>query len=307
MFSYIPDYKFNFVINQIPGNSCLNGFRETFAKSLAQAQVTAQQIKKRRPKRNKDKKGNNSSLQLQNAINRPSTSFSFSDEIKKIQDKQQSGDNFVITLNTNTSDRSVTSSNNQSTDAKSPFNEDSNYSFTEFFDDKLSSSAPQLSESTKLVPTSDYAFNLTIPDLNNFSGSSAESAAPRDSINPFAEKMPDYIALEEIVEEKNQDAKVMLTKNHFKILECEAGKMFLEQAKTGFQLVIEFAEDSYGITLMLKGPTTCQTKFHVELKNYLYKIEMGEYEKQCEQSRMVPKDKDKVRDFERFLKRFNYI
>lgn len=304
LISYLPNYEFKFGWENVSKNSCLRGFRETFTANLANAQASVKQPKLKRPKRSKDKKANNSSLQLQSisSTTQPSTSFSFSEEIKKIKFNLQPSESFVITLNTSTADRSVTSSINQSAVVKSPLNEDSNYSFTEFFDDKLNPDVPPLSDSTKLVPTSEYVNNLTIPDSIYITGSSVENFSLNGfNSNPFAEKLPDFISLES-VEDQNQDAKVMLTKNHVKILECDAGKLFLEQAKKGLQLIMEFSEDSFGMNLTLKGSNLCQTKFHVQLKDYLYKVEMSEYEKQCEQSRMVPKDKDRVRNLSPFQK-----
>lgn len=114
-------------------------------------------------------------------------------------------------------------------------NDDSNYSFSEFYEDK----AANLPQSTDHLP--DY-----IPLV-----SSELSVAPA------------------CLEQLRTDAKIFLTKPHAKILLGPLGATFLKDASSKFALKVSISFQSVGNVLQANGLSSDQDNFHNELVKFL--------------------------------------
>lgn len=116
-----------------------------------------------------------------------------------------------------------------------PTNEDSNYSFSEFFEDKTAN-LPQPSE-----PMPDF-----IPLVSTETTST--------SVVPV---------------QQPTDAKIYLTKPHAKILLGPAGAAFLKDASSKFSLKVSILFQTVGNVLLANGLSADQDNFHNELVKFL--------------------------------------
>ena len=125
--------------------------------------------------------------------------------------------------------------------------------------------------------------------------------------NPFAQVdlLPEFISIMdkkenrktvEIIREPEQkvSARVLLTKDHCKILLAEKGQDFLNKQQSSNNIKMEFKWDKNGNFLDINGFPSDQSIFHCEMREFLYRIELESYEKQVEMSSQVPKGKDKI-------------
>ncbi|XP_065075597.1 uncharacterized protein Zcchc7 [Ochlerotatus camptorhynchus] len=127
------------------------------------------------------------------------------------------------------------SSSNTVISHRKAVNEDSNYSFSEFYEDK----AANLPQSSDHLP--DY-----IPLI-----SSETLVAPAS------------------VEQLRTDAKIFLTKPHAKILLGPIGATFLKDASSKFALKVSISFQSVGNVLLANGLSADQDNFHNELVKFL--------------------------------------
>lgn len=116
-----------------------------------------------------------------------------------------------------------------------PVNEDSNYSFSEFYEDKAGN-LPQSSD-----PLPDYI--------------------------PLVSSEPSVVSA--VLEEQRTDAKIFLTKPHAKILLGPIGATFLKDASSKFSLKVSISFQSVGNVLLANGLSTDQDNFHNELVKFL--------------------------------------
>ncbi|XP_058838609.1 uncharacterized protein LOC131694158 [Topomyia yanbarensis] len=116
--------------------------------------------------------------------------------------------------------------------------EDSNYSFSEFFEESPVTSQPHAQE-----PLPDY-----IPLTSSETPSSSTLVCSA---------------------EQNSDAKIYLTKPHAKILLGPNGAAFLKDASAKFTLKLSVSFQSVGNVLMVNGSSIAQDNFHNELVKYL--------------------------------------
>jgi hypothetical protein len=119
-------------------------------------------------------------------------------------------------------------------------------------------------------------------------------------------ELPDFIALEneenkevntkpQEKEEEELSSKVLLSKNHAKIMESGAGVQFIKQMKDRFAITMEFGcDDAVGDFILIKGLPASQKVFRSELTNFVFKIEYDQYEKHCMMSTQIPKDRQKI-------------
>ncbi|CAO1322370.1 unnamed protein product [Diamesa serratosioi] len=125
--------------------------------------------------------------------------------------------------------------------------------------------------------------------------------------NPFAQvdMLPEFISIMEkkdnrksveIIREPEQkaSARVLLTKEHCKILLAEKGQDFLNKQQTSNNIKMEFKWDKNGNFLDINGFPSDQSIFHCEMREFLYRVELENYEKQVEMSSQVPKGKEKI-------------
>lgn len=144
-------------------------------------------------------------------------------------------------------------------------NEDSNYSFSEFYDDKTSKQQ-QLALANEPMP--DF-IPLTSAD---------ESAN-----HAFA--VPATV-------EQNTEAKIFLTKPHAKILLGPNGANFLKDASAKFTLNLSIAFQPVGNVLLANGLSQNQDNFHNELVKFLNSA--SHQNEQIKQINNVPKGTDKT-------------
>uniref|UniRef100_A0A8D8NJN2 Zinc finger CCHC domain-containing protein 7 n=1 Tax=Culex pipiens TaxID=7175 RepID=A0A8D8NJN2_CULPI len=145
-------------------------------------------------------------------------------------------------------------------------NEDSNYSFSEFYEDKAGKQQPQSALSSEPMP--DF-IPLTSPD---------ESAN-----HAFA--VPANV-------EQNTEAKIYLTKPHAKILLGPHGANFLKDASAKFTLKLSIAFQPVGNVLLANGLSQNQDNFHNDLVKFLNSA--SHQNEQIKQINNVPKGTDKT-------------
>uniref|UniRef100_A0A1Q3FVR4 Zinc finger CCHC domain-containing protein 7 n=1 Tax=Culex tarsalis TaxID=7177 RepID=A0A1Q3FVR4_CULTA len=145
-------------------------------------------------------------------------------------------------------------------------NEDSNYSFSEFYEDKTSKQQQQLGTASEPMP--DF-IPLTSTD---------ESAN-----HAFA--VPASV-------EQNTEAKIFLTKPHAKILLGPNGTNFLKDASAKFTLNLSIAFQPVGNVLLANGLSQNQDNFHNELVKFLNSA--SHQNEQLRQINNVPKGTEKT-------------
>lgn len=295
LFTYFPFYRFKFEISR---NARLYPkFLEQFVqhkKRLQQLPAIDMSGEKKRSKKEAKKmrrKAAKATSELQISLN--------SDGSRLVKSKE--------TQETATS--TATSS------AKSPATEhhddsNSNYSFSEFYvppQEATSSHADEVFKSPGLVENS---FEKAIKAVRV---ASKEETAPEPTklvVNPFATNfapLADFIPLGNdenvptVIIERNLevvgDARVMLTKDHFRYLSAEKGQNFLFELQNSINVVTQFKWDNTGNSLIITGTPSNQSLCHAEVRNYLFRVDLEHHEKQMEATSQVPKLKPKIVNF----------
>ncbi|CAO1369508.1 unnamed protein product [Diamesa hyperborea] len=180
---------------------------------------------------------------------------------------------------------------------------------------------PAVAENSTIIEINDSIEEEVIEEINNQeiapepSGSLREFVDPTETENapfkfvknPFAQVdlLPEFISIMEKKEnrksveiirepELKSNARVLLTKDHCKILLAEKGQDFLNKQQSSNNIKMEFKWDKNGNFLDITGFPSDQSIFHCEMREFLYRVELENYEKQVEMSSQVPKGKDKI-------------
>lgn len=173
-------------------------------------------------------------------------------------------------------------------------------------------------ESSTIIEIDDSLEEAVKEEINNQEIAPEPSGSLRDIVdppeaeisnfkfvkNPFAQVdlLPEFISImdkkgkTEIIREPEQkaSARVLLTKDHCKILLAEKGQDFLNKQQSSNNIKMEFKWDKNGNFLDINGFPSDQSIFHCEMREFLYRVELENYEKQVEMSSQVPKGKDKI-------------
>lgn len=200
----------------------------------------------------------------------------------------------------------------------------SNYSFSDFFQPPQEVfKSPEASTSVKSSSSSDPSPPMPARGSSNL------------VINPFANKLPEYIPLSStantqqprdnhINHQNNQivqrtqdaapranqskvqiirepevacDARMLLTKDHFLLLSNKPGQKFIAGLQERLNVVTVFCVDSNGNSMVITGFPSDQSLFHLEVREYLYKVEVDRHEALLRASSQVPKAKASVVNF----------
>lgn len=161
--------------------------------------------------------------------------------------------------------------------------EDSNYSFSDFFESQ--SLLPEIVSPAKIESEKKHLFKNPI--------------ASHDSLNEF----PEFISISNYENAKSpkteitkdleeiSTAKMMLTKEHFSLLNNTEGQKFLQKIQAQYKIIASFHWDDTGNSLSICGTSSNQNSFHIEVKDFLFRIERKRYEKLMEISTQLPKTK----------------
>lgn len=130
--------------------------------------------------------------------------------------------------------------------------------------------------------------------------------------NPFAQvNLPDFIPLSRAEDIENLpqqlpverspevsgEARVMLTKENYSMLKGEKGMNFLWDLQQRLNVVSQFHWDSTGNSLIITGIPSEQSMFHLEVREYLYQVELERHEKILENTSQLPKQKASIVSF----------
>lgn len=174
----------------------------------------------------------------------------------------------------------------------------SNYSFTEFY---ISPQSHPSTDETFKSPGSSFKKSVEENLVEQYQGN-----IPQRVVNPFAtntSQLADFIPLsnnentpQEIIREPEvrSDVRMLLTKEHFQILSSQKGQNFLYDLQSRLNLLAQFKWDSTGNSLFINGLPSDQSIFQVEVREFLYKLEIERYEKTLATSSMLPKTKTRV-------------
>lgn len=244
-------------------------------------------------------------------------------EAKKMRRKAaKASDELQISLSSDGS-RSVKSKEAQETvtstttsSAKSPSTDhhddsNSNYSFSEFYVPPQEATSSHTEEVFKSPGRIENPFEKAIRAVRV--ASKKEETAPEPTkmvFNPFATNsapLADFIPLSNdenvptVMIERNVevigDARVMLTKDHFRYLSTEKGQNFLYELQNSINVVTQFKWDNTGNSLIITGTPSNQSLCHAEVRNYLFRVDLEHLEKQMEATTQVPKLKPKIVNF----------
>lgn len=214
LFSDMTDYQLNFD-KSFAANE--NSFYYRFAKSVGIIEEKKRQEEKLARKLKREARKRRKAEGTQRASNFPNETVVIDDDSKDVD-----------------LDRSKVIPIANSNQAK-PTNEDSNYSFSEFYEDN-----------TANLPQPSGAMPDFIP-LNT----------PETAIAPVP-------SVEHVT-----DAKIFLTKPHAKILLGPIGAAFLKDASSKFSLKVSILFQTVGNVLLANGLSTDQDNFHNELVKFL--------------------------------------
>lgn len=207
--------------------------------------------------------------------------------------------------------RTVTSSESSATVVEHHDDSNSNYSFTEFYKPSQQSTSEEVFKSPGDVKETSFekaieAAKRVIEDNSQ----SLSSEPPHLVKNPFALKivpLADFIPLTQdeapqhvqILREPEVscEARMLLTKEHFLMLTNEKGQNFLFDLQNRLCVVSEFRWDSTGNSLQITGVPSNQSMFHLEVREYLYRIQLDHHEKIMAISSQLPKNKASIVSF----------
>lgn len=233
------------------------------------------------------------------------TDFNFSNELNKLNETNQSFDLNFITEGVASNNTSITSSKEEQIaenvsriDARSIFmnelteksktieksvktkkksnehhDDDSNYSFSEFYDpDKVIT--PPAGLPRVISPA---------PNFISISDTPKQQKIETEMIRITT----DTISNPTII----TDAKIFLTKNNCKSLLTPSGTEFLKNAMETFHVSVRLEWQNVGNVLHIKGTTINQDEFHEKLIEYIQRQHDEYYRKRQQISSLVPKNK----------------
>lgn len=169
----------------------------------------------------------------------------------------------------------------------------SNYSFSEFYQ-----------EPENVFKSPETSFEKAIKAVTE---KIAEKEIHQLVKNPFAVTLPEFIPLTssekenplrpvqiERVPEVVSEARMMMTNDHSKLLMKETGQSFLADLQSRLEIAAEFKWDGSGNSLIITGVPSSQSLFHLEVREYLFRMELARYEKILEKSSNLPKNKIQI-------------
>lgn len=211
--------------------------------------------------------------------------------------------------------RTVTSTNSQdvTNDNENDHDSNSNYSFSEFY-------TPQHQQSNKVQENEVFkspnnvresSFEREIKAVVEDSQPGEISEEPTLVPNPFAVNsapLADFIPLGDdentprpvIIEREPEvdcEARMLLSKEQFLMLTSEKGQNFLYDLQNRLNISSEFRWDNTGNSLLITGIPSNQSMFHLEVREYLYQVELLRHEKIMEISSQLPKNKASIISF----------
>lgn len=170
------------------------------------------------------------------------------------------------------SKRKSSKKNNELAHPRNQFHDDnSNYSFSEFFD--ASKSQENLNFSFSSDAAVDY---ISFKDNNNSNNNN-------NMIEEIQQK-----------EEEISDAKIMLTKEHTSVLMSPKAQNFLFDLGERHKVISRFQWDSTGNSLIIQGLSANQRFFHTEIRSFLYQFGIEEYRSRLEKSTQAPRIRTQV-------------
>lgn len=230
------------------------------------------------------------------------------DRKSKKAEKRSAGLQISVTT---TGNRIVTSSDTAvDPDHNHDHDSNSNYSFTEFYStQQQQEAAKDVFKSPNVVAENSFENSIQAV-INN--ETNVEPVEPEMVPNPFAvddvSSLADYIPLGndentprtcqiEREPEVSCEAQVMLTKEHFLMLSNEKGQNFLFDLQNRLNVTAEFKWDNTGNSLIITGIPSNQSLFHLEVREYLYQVQLLRHEKIMESSSQLPKNKASIVSF----------
>lgn len=288
-----------------------DGFYNRFLNSVGLKKRSRKRKIVAKPKKSKKKKMvlNPVSVAQQNSLETKEdevTNFNFSNELSKLNETNPSFELNFLTEGISSNETSINGSKDENlvenisrTDARSiflnelteetkiiekivkkkkksnePQDDDSNYSFSEFYDPNNDMAVPpEVAETIAIpIPAPDFISISEIPKIKN----SVEIV--RDS--------GDNQAIGTIT-----NAKIFLTKGNCKSLLSPNGTEFLKNAMETFRVSVRLEWQNVGNVLHIKGTTTNQDDFHEKLIEYIQIQHEENYRKRIQISSLVPKNK----------------
>lgn len=187
----------------------------------------------------------------------------------------------------------------------------SNYSFSEFYDASQEKQQSEVFKSPTEVASTSSSSKTTKTGNSTETAIEQQPEALKLVKNPFASgatKLPDFISLSndentprvapiERTLEAVGEARIMLSKEHFLLLTNERGQNFLYDLSNRCNVVGQFRWDNTGNSLVISGLPQDQSDFHLEVREYLYHVELVKHEKVMEASTQLPKTKPRIVNF----------
>lgn len=177
----------------------------------------------------------------------------------------------------------------------------SNYSFSEFYQ-QPKQSVEVFKSPESVNESSETSFEKAIKAVKE---TIAEKETTKMVKNPFAVKLPEFIPLSndeniprpvqiEHEPEVVGEAKMMMTNDHSKLLMNKKGQNFLSDLQSRLEVTAIFKWDGTGNSLIISGVPSNQSMFHLEVREYLFRTELAQYEKILETSTNLPKNKVRI-------------
>lgn len=206
-------------------------------------------------------------LQKRNAIG--NTSHNTKDNERKDRSRKRGIDN-------NVSNTSIVKSTDKNETVTSHDDSNSNYSFSDYY---------------KSHNESDY-IEFSGRNRHQLQSTSVNISAINDTLPEFISLGSDQNAIENInIKDCKQicDAKLILSKEHATVLMSRKGQDFLYDLGNHFDIITQFKWDAKGNSLLMTGLSSNQLSFRCEVREFIYRHEVTEYEKQIEISTQIPK------------------
>lgn len=186
----------------------------------------------------------------------------------------------------------------------------SNYSFSEFYKSQQQKSpVDDTFKSPGEVSTNESSFEKVIKAVKE-NLEESKTLVPHQLVkNPMAMvALPDFIPLTrventhrktQIEREPEQivDARVLLSKENYRHLSNGKGMLFLADLQTRLEVHSQFMWDKAGNSLLISGFPSNQSIFHLEIREYLYRIELERHEKMIESTSQLPRNKASIVTF----------
>ena len=236
---------------------------------------------------------------------------------ESVEKLEESSGTLQISVASN-GDRTITSTDTSTTEVHD-HDSNSNYSFSEFYaaQQQQQQSAKEKDNEVFKSPNNvaESSFDKAIKAVKENHQESEINVQQEEEIkfvpNPFAVnalQLADYIPLGnnenaprtiqiEREPEVPCEARMMLTKEHFLMLTNEKGQNFLYDLQNRLNVVAEFKWDNTGNSLLITGIPSDQSTFHLEVREYLYQLELMRHERIMEVSSQLPKNKVSIVSF----------